>query len=172
MACDTKLATGRTLIITYALEDCEATPLTTATTPIPEASWKPIGLVDNSSETFTPRTTTATVEGELTTLTEYTGFDESLTVSALDAPDVAAKQNQQALRTFQRTEANALRTPKLWVRVEDTFIDEYRYYYCTMGDTERSGEIEGNRTSSFNFTKVPTGQDTNPEFQSETIPAP
>lgn len=171
MACEKSLGTGRTLIISYALEDCSATPLTTSLTPIAPAAWLPIGMVDNASETFSPRTTTANVEGELTTITSYTGFDESLTVSGLDAPDITAKRNQQALRSFQRTVANALDTPELWVRVEDTLINEYRYYYCTMGDTERSGEIEGNRTSSFNFTKVPTGVEGNNEFQSEGIPA-
>lgn len=165
MACNNQLATGRTLVISYALEDCEQSPLTIN-------SWRPIGLVDNLSETFTPRTTTANIDSESTTLTEYTGADASISVSALDAPDVLATQNQQALRTYQRGEAMARppRTPKLWVRVEDTFIGENRFYYMTMGDTERSGEVEGNRTSSFNFTMVPTGVDTNLEYQREDRP--
>lgn len=165
MACDNQLATGRTLIVSYATEDCEQDPAAIN-------SWRPIGLVDNASETFTPRTTTANVDTETTTLTEYTGADASLSVSGLDAPDEVALQNQQALRSFQRTNAMARppRTPKLWVRVEDTFIGENRFYYMTLGDTERSGEVEGNRTYSFNFTMVPTGVSTNSEYQRQDRP--
>lgn len=168
MACN-KLGTGKSLIISYAIEDCTATPLTTATTPI--STWKTIGFTQSTSENVTARTTTANVDDQSTTLGEYLGLDVSIDVSVLDAVDVTDKINQQALRDHQLTNGMAIPpvTPKVWIRVHDTLLSQYRYYYCMMGDTARSGETEGNRTGSFNFVMVPTFDATNREYQKEAI---
>lgn len=169
MACETLLNTGRTVVISWADEDCEATPLTTATTPI--ASWEVIGAVQSFNENFTQRTTTANVEGQAITITETLGGDLEITVTSLDVADVASASSQQALRNkiFAAALADTPETPKGWIRLWDKAISEYRYYYCMLDAPSRSGEVEGNRTAEFTFTAVPTNQPSNPSFQRETI---
>ena len=87
--------------------------------------------------------------------------------------DVASSSNQQALRNkvyasvFQTTPD----TPKGWFRMWDKAIGEYRYYYCQLDASTRSGEVEGNRTAEFTFTAVPTNSVGNNSFQREDIPA-
>lgn len=170
MACENQLNTGRTVIISWADEDCTATPLTTATTPID--SWQPIGAVQSFNENLTQRETTANVEDQWLTVRESTGGDIEISVTSLDIVDVASASSQQALRNKIMTAISStpVVTPKAWIRLWDVAINEYRYYYCKLDAPTRSGETEGNRTAEFTFMAVPTGQPTNNSFQSEPVP--
>ena len=172
MACETLLNTGRTVVISWADEDCEATPLTTATTPI--TSWQPIGAVQSFNENFSQRTTTANVEGQSLTVTETLGGDIEITVTSLDVVDVATASSQQALRDkiFTAALATTPTTPKAWIRLWDKAMGtngQYRYYYCMIDAPSRSGEVEGNRTAEFTFKAVPTNKAGNNPYQSELI---
>lgn len=169
MACENQLLTGRSVQWSYALGDCESDPLEGATSPL---SWLPLGLTQSFNENIEQRTTTANVDGESQTLTETTGIDFEISLTSLDSPDVAAKNNIQGLIDKIIQDAyttNPPQTPKVWVRAADSGLNEYRYYYCMANVNTKSGEVEGNRTAEITFTGVPTNTVGNPSFQKEPI---
>lgn len=168
MSCE-QIVTGRTLLLSYSLNDCEISPLTGTTSP---DAWLPIGLVQSTTETFTVREVTSNTDSSTITDTAALGGDAEFSVSVNDAPtDSVGVSNQNALRNYIRdsllTVAN-LKTPKLWLRFKDTAANEYRYYYVMGSSIESSSEQEGLRSGSFSFKMVPTYKDSNPSFQSET----
>lgn len=172
MACDSNMRVGRDYLVSVAFEDCTATPLSTATTPI--STWKKLALVSTSALSINPRLTDSVNDGSYTPDKKGTGIECQVTVTGNDVPD-SAKSCLIELEDFMFTRYMSGGTAKLWIKIEAKFDDagtakkRVQYLYAVASSKENSAGLEDNATSNVTFDMVPTYIDLNPQYQSEIV---